>query len=319
MNKNDLITQSLPPTLGELERATGLVIDAGPLDPDSTEATYDAVQKALGRRVRLVVLNRPAWTKQDLRHLKSLAKFRHPGAAMLYDAGEIAEGKVFVITEFVEGASLEKVLLLGGGFSVTQTIRVMRDVCWVVKAAHGEGIVHGNLNPSNIMIGRSGEVKVMHFGLYCLRNDGDTVANAAAKVGRASDVYDLGVLFCRMLFVKLPPTGSISDLHLMPPQPKLERLVKAALDSSIEQRIGISEFTKELTIICNEDQHTRSQLKWTEWIARSLLTFFLLFVTIVVGYLSGTFTGCALSLGWIFLASWVYLIRRHRNASGRMA
>ena len=67
--------------------------------------------------------------------------------------------------EFVEGESLREVLKRFGGLSLRKGIEVALQICDGLEEAHSQAVVHRDLKPGNIMIDRSGNAKVMDFGI----------------------------------------------------------------------------------------------------------------------------------------------------------
>ncbi len=98
-----------------------------------------------------------------LREAQALAKLNHPCVVAIHDVGTIGE-RVWLAMEYVDGRTL------GGWIEQARpgwsaVLAVMRRVGEGLAAAHAAGLVHRDLKPDNIMIGRDGRVRVMDFGL----------------------------------------------------------------------------------------------------------------------------------------------------------
>jgi serine/threonine protein kinase len=106
-----------------------------------------------------------------------LAKLEHPGIVPVHDAGTLADGRVFYVMKFVEGARLDK--FLATVLSLSERLRLFLRICEALSFAHARGILHRDLKPANIMIGAFGEVLVMDWGLAkMIRVDSETAVAA---------------------------------------------------------------------------------------------------------------------------------------------
>jgi len=103
-------------------------------------------------------------TERFLREARTMAKLRHPHAAMIFDAGNLPDGRQFIVMEFVEGVTLSQALALEGRFSPSKAVHIAMEICDVLEEAHRLGIVHRDLKPSNIILGHRG-VCVLDFGV----------------------------------------------------------------------------------------------------------------------------------------------------------
>lgn len=93
-------------------------------------------------------------------------KIGHPGAVSVLDDDVADDGTVYLVMELLEGSSLEKV---GRGeapaLAMTEVIRIADDLLDVLAKAHAIGIVHRDIKPANIFVTKSGELKVLDFGI----------------------------------------------------------------------------------------------------------------------------------------------------------
>ncbi len=97
------------------------------------------------------------------REAKAVAALRHPNIVTIYAVAEEA-GTLFFTMELVEGVPLSK-LIVPGGFPLERFFEIAVPLADAVAAAHERGIIHRDLKPGNAMIGPSGAVKVLDFGL----------------------------------------------------------------------------------------------------------------------------------------------------------
>jgi serine/threonine protein kinase/Tol biopolymer transport system component len=129
---------------------------------------YKAEDTGLDRPVAIKVLpdaftSDPERLARFEREAKLLAALSHPNIASIYGLDE-AEGKRFLVLEFVEGETLAE-RLMRGPLSFDGTLDICRQISEGLEAAHEKGIIHRDLKPANVKITPDGKVKVLDFGL----------------------------------------------------------------------------------------------------------------------------------------------------------
>jgi serine/threonine-protein kinase len=151
------------------------------------------------------------------------ARFNHPNAVTTFDAGE-ADGWLYLVMELVDGPTLGDRLRDHGPLPVADATAVAAAVLDALAAAHAVGLVHRDVKPSNILLGRGGVVKLADFGIAQRL---DTVAADLTTTGTfvgtaryaaperlagqhstpASDLYSMGVVLFEMLSGHPPYEG----------------------------------------------------------------------------------------------------------------
>jgi serine/threonine protein kinase/Tfp pilus assembly protein PilF len=132
----------------------------------------------LNRRVALKFL---AKTDDETAHHQIIAEARsaalidHPYACKVFEAGQV-EGKSFIVMEYVEGGTLAE-KIKAGKIRFQDAMKIAIEMSEALADAHGKGIVHCDLKPANVMIARSGHVKLMDFGLARLVTGRNTSGN----------------------------------------------------------------------------------------------------------------------------------------------
>lgn len=189
-------------------RYTGL----RPIGAGGMGRVFAARDETLGRDVAIKVSHAPAaGADLDARlrlEAEVLARLEHPGIVPVHDIGHLSDGRIFYVMKYVQGQSLRD----HAATLLTESARltVLERVAEAVAFAHAQGVVHRDITPANIMVGRFGEVLVMDWGVATLM--GHTTAPMAGRVGTpgfmppeqatgganaispSSDVYALGAL-----------------------------------------------------------------------------------------------------------------------------
>src|SRR5262249_44482126 len=122
----------------------------------------------LDRKVALKFLSQTTVQRPDVRarflmEAKCAASIDHPFICKVYETGEV-EGQGFIALEFVDGQTLAETFN-AGALPFEEALTIAVQVPEGVDAAHERGLIHRDLKPNNIMVCRTGHVKVMDFGL----------------------------------------------------------------------------------------------------------------------------------------------------------
>jgi len=134
---------------------------------------YKAEDPSIGRIVAIKTIRlADAETDQErqflrerlFREARSAGILSHPGIVTIYDIYE-QDGICYVFMEFVDGPTLEKVLLSEEGLNKKTLLSILDQTAAALDFAHGKGIVHRDIKPANIMLTSSGVVKITDFGV----------------------------------------------------------------------------------------------------------------------------------------------------------
>jgi len=194
----------------------------------SFSRVYRARDTRLGRVVAVKVLREEFLDDDGMieriwREARSAARLRHPGIVTVHEVAE-HEGVPYIVTEFVDGSSLEETLA-NESCTAREAAQRVAAVADALDYAHQLGVVHRDVKPANILCASNGELKLADFGLVALEEglssltvEGDLLGTPAymspeqagglAAVDRRSDIYSLGVLLYRLLTGRLPFEGS---------------------------------------------------------------------------------------------------------------
>src|SRR6266702_1039877 len=132
-------------------------------------AVYKARDNELDRLVALKVIRPELTTNPEmLRRFKQeliLARqITHRNVVRIFDLGQ-ADGFKFITMEYLEGQDLRGVLKEKGKLPPQEAARIILQICRALEVAHGEGVVHRDLKPQNIMLDANGRAYVMDFGI----------------------------------------------------------------------------------------------------------------------------------------------------------
>jgi serine/threonine-protein kinase len=130
---------------------------------------YRAEHKLMGRVVALKVVGRrytanPAVVERFRREVRAASRLDHPNIVKAHDADE-ANGLHFLVMEYVEGLSLDRMVARRGPLPVSTACLCVRLAALGLQHAHERGLVHRDIKPHNLMVTRKGQVKVLDFGL----------------------------------------------------------------------------------------------------------------------------------------------------------
>src|ERR1700688_1976326 len=127
---------------------------------------------ALGRQVALKVIgvvdSSGELSVRLLREAKIIAQLEHPGIVPVHDGGTLPDGRVFYTMKLVHGRRFDQQRNELRG--VPERLRTFQKICEAVSFAHAHNVLHRDLKPQNIMVGKFGGVLVMDWGLAKLLN-----------------------------------------------------------------------------------------------------------------------------------------------------
>ena len=186
---------------------------------------------------------------------KAVLMLSHPNIVKVFDVSVKGEYK-YIVMEYIDGITLKAYMQRKGMLSVKETIAYSIQILRALEHAHLGGVVHRDIKPQNIMLLRSGQIKVTDFGIAKLPDAKTLTATdkaigtvyyispeqAAGEKGidRRTDLYSVGVLMYEMITGKLPFDGenpvSIA-LKQISEEPKPPRELNPDIPEGLEQII----------------------------------------------------------------------------------
>ena len=190
---------------------------------------YRAQDRQLDEVVALKVLrpdvlrDDPTLLERFKQELKLARRITHRCVLRTHDFGE-TEGTPYISMEFLEGITLKDLILSKGALPVGVGMRIAKQICQGLEAAHRQGVIHRDIKPQNMLIlPESGELKIMDFGIARaatvkagasgLTTDGTVMGTPdyippeqaqGAPADFRSDIYSLGVVLFEVFTGKLP-------------------------------------------------------------------------------------------------------------------
>ncbi|MGX2995995.1 Stk1 family PASTA domain-containing Ser/Thr kinase [Streptomyces sp. JNUCC 64] len=186
----------------------------------------------LGRTVAVKTLRAdlardPSFQARFRREAQSAASLNHPAIVAVYDTGEDYIDNIsipYIVMEYVDGSTLRELLHSGRKLLPERSMEMTIGILQALEYSHRNNIVHRDIKPANVMLTRTGQVKVMDFGIARAMGDaGMTMTQTSAVIGTAqylspeqakgetvdarSDLYSTGCLLYELLTVRPPFIG----------------------------------------------------------------------------------------------------------------
>jgi serine/threonine protein kinase/tetratricopeptide (TPR) repeat protein len=184
-------------------------------------------EELLSKRVVIkIMLNAApdAWARRKFRgEIEALARLNHPGIVSISDSGETADGRPFLVMEYVEGESLRS-LVRTEGMELAMAADIIRQVGSALDTAHRNGIWHRDLKPENVIVQTlaDGEqrTKLIDFGIATVQSSEVLLDSTTSRIAgtirymapeqlegkpsASSDIYALGVIAYEMVTGRMP-------------------------------------------------------------------------------------------------------------------
>ena len=238
------------PRVGAVDLGIGGLGDAEVIGNGRSAVVYRALRLVDGVKVavRVLTISDPAVVDrfgQKIAVLRTLSA--HPGIVTIHETGATADGRPFLVVDYCP-ATLADRIAEDGKIEPKAACRILTEVTSAIKAAHTEGVVHGDLRPGNIFLSGESDFLVGDFGLEEVLG-----ADASAptvnvgytppeflddgRLSAPSDVYGLGVLLFNMV-TGAPPFGDLGLDQTDLTEPKEEYLTRRLASAGIDPAIA---------------------------------------------------------------------------------
>jgi len=238
---------------------------------------FQAVHEESGSIVALKVLPRKLaqntiLLQRFLKEAKSAENLDHPNIVAIYDRG-FDQGRHYLVLEFVEGRDLYDRVRLNGVLTPMEAVAFTREVARGLQYAAGQGMVHRDVKPANLLMTPDGQAKIIDLGLALqaddederVTRDGTTVgtvdymspeqARDSRKINERSDIYSLGCTLHYLLTGSAPyPGGNLAD--------KLARHHSAAIPDVRERN---PEVPADLALLAQKMMAKKPELRFKDY------------------------------------------------------
>ena len=189
---------------------------------------YKAHDPSLERLVALKTIagslvQTPELLERFYQEARSAGMLHHPNIITIYELGK-HEDTPFIAMEFIEGASLDKIISRRPALPLSQKVGFIVPVCRALDHAHRRGVVHRDIKPGNVMLSKDGVIKVVDFGIARLVDTSKTQTNMiigtmaymspqqfhGERADQRSDVWSVGVMLYELICFRRPFEGEDS-------------------------------------------------------------------------------------------------------------
>ncbi|MBI5369074.1 MAG: protein kinase [Planctomycetes bacterium] len=228
----------------------------GELGRGGMGVVFRALDRELDREVALKMLLSgdqagPEEVERLQREAKAAAHLRHPHIIQIYHVG-VHEGRTYFTMEYVKGRTLDEIIAT---IDERRLMEYVRDVARALHYAHGQGIIHRDVKPSNILIANEGKAYLMDFGLAKQVRDARNLTATGFVMGTPnymspeqvnglhhlidgrSDVFSLGSVLFTMLTGRCPfERDSVLQtvIAVVQNQPEMPRKLKSTISKDVE-------------------------------------------------------------------------------------
>lgn len=247
------------PMLEEVQAAFPELQLEGEIGRGGMAVVFKARQPHLDRIIALKILapwlaGEPGFAERFSREARVLAKLNHPNIVTIHDFGQAARF-FYLLMEFVDGVNLRQAMQ-AGRFTPEQALALVPKICDALQYAHGEGVLHRDIKPDNILLDGKGRVKIADFGIAKLAGEAElpsTLTRSGMHLGtpaymapeqmvnpgevdHRADIYSLGFVLYEMLTGELPLGRFAAPSEKSAVDGRIDEIVFRTLEKERERR-----------------------------------------------------------------------------------
>lgn len=249
---------------------------------------YEGLQISLDRPVAIKILyphlaDDPAFVERFQREARSEARLNHPHIVRVLDFGS-DNGSYYMVMEYIDGESLRdrlaRVSAEGLTINPNDMLRIVEEVGSALSFAHSLGLVHRDVKPGNILLGKDGHAYLADFGVVKILGEASMTVvgtivgtpeymapeqgSGAADIGPAADLYSLAIITYEMMVgrapFKAPTPAAVLQMQLTQPPPPPSTLapwflpevedvlMRALAKNPADRQASVDEFVQQLRI-----------------------------------------------------------------------
>jgi serine/threonine-protein kinase len=202
------------------------------------ETKYSTTLLVENRESReLYVIKKNDKCSNGLKEARILSKLKHDNIINIFGAGG-DERRLVVVMEYCQGGSLSDRMVKT--YPVDKAMRIISDISGGLEFAHRNGIIHGNLRPSNILFNKDETLRLTDFGLPPHYNlmEKNWYAPPEKRISKQGDIYALGVILHNLIYGKNPVYDRAANLTLGRSEGYLPRLLEEILKKLLAFKIA---------------------------------------------------------------------------------
>lgn len=246
-----------PPSQGVPTKAfIGRYLISGILGKGGFGVVYLAFDSRLDRRVAIKLphqrtIQNDFHRKIYLEEARTLASLDHHSIVPVFDFGVVPDGRCFVVSKYIEGQDLSR-LMENDKVELKRAMEILAEVATALDYVHEAKVVHRDIKPGNLLVGKDGRVYVADFGLAMRESVTDPRMNTAGtpsymspeqargeghRIDGRSDQFSLGCVMYELLTGNKPFVGS-STMEVLDKLLKLDPIPPREINANVPKELN---------------------------------------------------------------------------------
>ena len=189
---------------------------------------------------------RPTVISRFRREAMITSDLSHPNIVRVYDFDQTPDGIPFIVMEFLDGESLEDLMAREKRIPPTRTVEILAAAAEALDAVHRIGVIHRDLKPANIFLTRTGDVKLLDFGISHIEHSQTRITQAGEVLGT--------LLYMAPEQLQNLPAGPRSDIFSLAAT-ALEMLLERPIVQTEDARVLMARMVDPAPLVTTEELH----------------------------------------------------------------